>query len=201
LLYAQGRQQNKLAQPLTAAEKLEKAVDLSPKEPLYHDELAKAYSTLAIYFQQDASTSAQLKDAALVEAQIATSLSPRNVNLKRSQINILSELSAIDKNLLLQSLTIFEELKILAPTDAKVFYTLGITYDTLGERQKAIETLEKAIVLKPNYDKARFSLALLYKDEGRLKEAEGELKYILDNHLATDEKPIKEELEKLEIGK
>ncbi len=202
LLYSQGRQQNKLTQPLAAAKKLEKAVSFSPKEPLYHDELAKAYSTLAIYFwQEDASTSAQLKDAAINETQMATRLSPRNVNLKRSQINLFNELSAIDKNLILQNLTIFEELKILAPTDAKVFYTLGITYEALGERQKALETLEKAITLKPNYDKARFSLALLYKDENRPREAKSELKYILDNHLSTNEEPIKEELEKLEIGK
>jgi len=202
LLYAQGRQQNKLTQPLAAAKKLEKAVSFSPKEPLFHDELAKAYSTLAVYFwQEDASTSAQLKDAALTETQIATSLSPRNVNLKRSQVNIVSELSATDQNLLLQSLPVFEELKILAPTDAKIFYTLGMTYEALGERQKAIETLEKAIILKPNYDKARFTLALLYKDENRLEEAKNELKYILENHLAADEEPIKEELKKLEIGK
>lgn len=161
-LYAAGKKENRLSQPLSAAKKLEQAISLSPQEPLYHDELARSYATLAVYLwqQEEATTAAKLAQGALTETHKATTLSPRNLNLKRSQINVLSQLAAINPDFLLQTLPVFEDLKILAPTDAKVFYTLGITYAQLGQKQKALEVLEKAILLKPDYDKAK-----LFKQE------------------------------------
>lgn len=204
LLFARGKKEAQRGHILDSAQNLQKASRLFPKEPLYHNELAQTYASLALYFNQQENSqkeTQQLRELALVETQIATTLSPRNVSFKKNQINTINELSALKTDLLLLTLPLFDDLQILAPTDAKVFYTLALTYEALGERQKAIETLLKTIELKDNYDKARLALARIYRNEGQEQLAREQLEYILENRLAADEEPIKQELEKFENDK
>jgi tetratricopeptide (TPR) repeat protein len=51
----------------------------------------------------------------------------------------------------------------IRPSVAEVFNTLGTVHAKLGERDKAIETFERAVLLKPNYSMARFNLAQAYE--------------------------------------
>lgn len=46
----------------------------------------------------------------------------------------------------------------IAPTDAKVFYNLGVLYHHLGQKNEAIKTMEKTIKMKPNYEAAKKKL-------------------------------------------
>jgi tetratricopeptide (TPR) repeat protein len=51
----------------------------------------------------------------------------------------------------------------IRPNAAEVFNSLGTVHARLGERDKAIEAFERAILLKPNYPIARFNLAQAYE--------------------------------------
>jgi tetratricopeptide (TPR) repeat protein len=51
----------------------------------------------------------------------------------------------------------------IRPNAAEVLNSLGTVHVRLGERDKAIEAFERAVVLKPNYPMARFNLAQAYE--------------------------------------
>lgn len=57
-------------------------------------------------------------------------------------------------------------LKIL-PDRPDVLNNLGHIYKELGDRQKAIATIERAVGIRPNYPLARFNLAELYEKVNR----------------------------------
>jgi len=122
----------------------------------------------------------EMASAATDQAKIASALSPRNVNILRSEANVFIKLGNIDSSYLLSALSTLQELVPLAPTDPKVIYHLGLTYGQIGEYQKAIELLQNTVELKSNYRSARQALALLYKEEGRIDEAREQLEYILN---------------------
>ena len=67
-----------------------------------------------------------------------------------------------------------------SPTDAKLYYNLGLAYARIGQTSDAVLALEKTVELKDNYRDARFALALLYVNTGRKLDAERELRYILE---------------------
>ena len=54
---------------------------------------------------------------------------------------------------------------MLAPTDAKVMYNLGVLYKNSGQLDEAEKALKKAIELKPNYRDPYFALALTLREK------------------------------------
>jgi tetratricopeptide (TPR) repeat protein len=69
----------------------------------------------------------------------------------------------------------------LAPTDAKLWYNLGLTYARMGQLDAARETIEKTIEMKPDYERARYAHALILVDVGEKDKAIEEVEYILQN--------------------
>jgi len=92
--------------------------------------------------------------------------------------------------------TLIEAVK-LAPTEAKLFYNLGVAYLRTGDYEKASETIQKTIEMKPNYKEAHYALALIYIDKGEKEKAREELNYILTN-ISPDDTNIKRELDELQ---
>jgi len=166
LAYSEGKAASKNLEVQTAVIKLNEAIERSPAEALYHNELAETYGLIAAAFfeEKEATFSARYATAAIEESNTAFRLSPRNINIRKSRANLFSELSIIDETLLLESIKALEDIAKIAPTDAKVFYTLGSFYMRAGQNQKALESLQKALQLKPDYQKARNLLEKLEKN-------------------------------------
>jgi O-antigen ligase len=200
-LLAKGRLENDSQNFAEAHEILIKAIKLSSRESIFWDELANATTAIAISFNEsgDEKQAQELAKRAYTTSQMAVSLSPANVNLKRRHASQLIKLSAIEPRYLLDARDTLEDAIKLAPTDAQLFYNLALAYVRLGERERAIATLEETVKKKPNYGSARFALALLLIDEGETQRAKEELNYILKYISPGDVRAIKE-LEELESG-
>ena len=84
----------------------------------------------------------------------------------------------------------------LAPSDAKLFYNLALSYGRLGDYNKAIQTLEKTIEMKPNYKEARYALALFLMDEKEFLKAEEQLEYIVI-HIDPNDELVKKAVEEI----
>jgi tetratricopeptide (TPR) repeat protein len=69
----------------------------------------------------------------------------------------------------------------LAPTDAKLYYNLGIADANLGQYQLADADLKTAVDLKANYIDARIEYAALLVHLKRNDEAKAQLNYVLTN--------------------
>ena len=108
------------------------------------------------------------------------------------------KLAEIDPNFLIIASESLGETVILAPTDAKLFYNLGLTYLRIGDTKMAADTLRATINMKSNYRNARFALALIHIDNDETEKASEQLKYILEN-ISSSDKLVKQELEELEF--
>ena len=180
---------------------LQQAIDQSPQEALFYDELASQYSQLALTLAEtgDSSSSAQLAQAAWLTSNHVLELNPVHLNFYKSRAKIFIRLAQLDSGfyqLAQQTLTQAIE---LAPTDAKLYYNLGLVDDLLEEQAAAQEQLIKAIQLRPNYTQARLQLAQWLTAEQQLEEAASEYRYILDN-LEPENVLIKQQLLDLEAS-
>jgi len=188
-LFADGKLQNDLNNHSRAREVLIKAVKHSPKEALYYDELSEATSGIALSLSESANEEAaeQFALTSIGESTKAVELSPSNLNIRRNRARLFIRLSIIDPAHLVGAKETLVEAVKLAPTDAKLFYNLGLTLARLGEIDEAIDIMEKTIEMKADYRDARFARALLLIDVGQNKEAISELSYILEKINPEDE--------------
>ena len=131
------------------------AVDIFPvKNPQY---IAGFAYTASLYASgiDDKQLSSALKKESLASAALALKLSPNNLLIVRKVANTYLLLADIDQNSKNQALTVAQKLPQLAPTDPQSFFTLGKVQSALGDKQKAKESLEHALALKPNYQEAK----------------------------------------------
>ena len=196
-LYAQGKVENDSANFVKARPYLSKSIKLFPSEAIFWDELSQADAGVAVALQEESNPDAEnFANLALSESETAISLSPANVNLKRSRAGLFVKLSTISPDYLVEAKETLEDSINLAPTDAKLLYNLTLAYVRIGERDKAIEGLVKTTQMKPNYRDARFALALLYIDAGAPDRAKEELEYILTK-INPQDATVQKELEEL----
>lgn len=182
-LYATGSSYNKINRQDLAASYLYKATDLLPHQSVYVAELSKSYANLAIAYNEakQSTPAAQLMQAAIENSIKAADLSPANVNMKRVEFSVFVMLSSINPNYLFDARDVLLAAIEQAPTDAKLFYNLGLVYSRIGENDLALMTLEKSIQLKQNYKEARLAYAILLIDADKNTEARMQLEYILKN--------------------
>lgn len=182
LLFAKGKALNDAGGPVKARDELVEAIKLSPKEAIFWDELSQSDTLIAVALNE-AGESSKSKEFALVainESSNATILSPRNLNLKRNRANLFIKLSALDPNYLADARDILIDAITFAPTEAKLYYNLGLTYARLGDIDNAEKVLEKTISMKANYRDARLAYALILIDKGSREKAKEQLNYILE---------------------
>lgn len=198
LTYAKGKRLNDAGNPVAARELLVKAKNLSPNEAIYWDELADASAETAVLLFEDGQEdkSKEFAEVAIGESQKAISLSPKNVNLLRSQASMFIKLSSINEEYLLSARRALVEAVTLAPTDAHLYYNLGLTEARIGNVEDAKRILKHAVEIKENYRDARLALALLLAEEGSVAEAKEHLIYILEN-INPDDAITKQQLEEL----
>lgn len=182
-LYATGKAYNSSSKPDVATKYLTQAIELEPNQALYYGELANSYTNIALAFNQQKNNDQviQFSNLAISESDKAISLSPANVNLKRSRFGIYIMLSVINPNYLTDARDTLISAITQAPTDAKLYYNLGLTYARIGQADQAINTLKKTIELKANYKEARLAYAILLIGKKQNQAAKDQLNYILQN--------------------
>ncbi|KKR90206.1 MAG: hypothetical protein UU39_C0017G0010 [Candidatus Woesebacteria bacterium GW2011_GWD1_41_12] len=187
-LYATGSNYNKVNRQDLAVNYIFDAAKLEPNQSIYYGELARTYTNLALAYNEarQATAASQLTEAAIENSVKAVNLSPANVNMKRIEFGVFVMLSAIDPNYLLNARDVLLVAIKQAPTDAKLFYNLGLIYSRIGENDLALQTLKKTVDLKSNYKEARLAYAILLIDAEKKPEAKNELEYILTNIDPTD---------------
>ena len=198
--YSFGKAHNDAGNFADARGYMMRAVKLSPNESIFWDELSTSTAKISYFLaeQGDKENSQKLGTSAIAENERASDLSPQNVNILRNKANILIELSAMNPELMREANQVLKHAVELAPTEAKIYLNLGLTYLRMGNYDEAISTMKKTIELKPNYYNAHYALALMYVDKGEKEKAKEELNYILEKINPNDE-AVQKELNDLEI--
>jgi O-antigen ligase/Tfp pilus assembly protein PilF len=184
-LYATGYAYDHLSSPRpdVATTYLGRAIALEPYQPLYYSELANAYAELSLAFnqQKDATNTQKFAELAVSESDKTNTLAPNNFIFKMSRFGVFVMLSTVNPNYLLNAQASLIDAINEAPTYAKLYYNLGLTYDRTNQIDLSIQTLQKAVELKADYKDARLALAILLVSEKRNAEAKTQLTYILTN--------------------
>jgi putative inorganic carbon (hco3(-)) transporter len=165
-LYASGYRYNRSDLPAQAEPKLERAIELNPSEPIYHDELGSSLAALSISAMdtKNATEVARLAKASLKESDTAISISPQNVNFWKTRTKIFYTLSALDPNLNSVAIEALQKAHELSPNDPKIVYNLAILYGRGGDSGKAINLLLDAKKLKVNYRDVYTALNIFYNE-------------------------------------
>lgn len=205
--YARGYNLNRAGQYQYGYFDLADAVEKRPSEPVFLDELSYNAGVLALALdtQKEATYAAMLTKETLALSNKVVADHPNSITFWKTRIRLLNLLSNQDQKYLSLALDAAKKAKTLAPTDAKVSYTLGILYGQNREKQKAIKALQQSVNLKPDYKDAYYALALFYHDlatdkNSRVidndlqKKAIDTMQYILDN-IASDDAQAKKALE------
>lgn len=163
----------------------QKAIQLNPREALYHEQMAKIAARMAVAYQQaDASDSAQiikqLENLAVQESNKTLSMNKVHLNFYKSQAQTYLYLSYIDPRYRLKAVETLEAAIKLSPTDAKLYFNLGKLYEDLGDLTNAIDYLKKTVELKPNYRVAHSELAKAYEKVGLIDKAIAEYQFNLE---------------------
>lgn len=180
--YAKGQALLQANEYIAGATKIQEAIAYTPNQALFYDELANSYSRLAIAYAQanDATTSAQLADAAIKTSDFTLQLNNRHVNFYKTRARIFINLSQLDPSLLTEAEATLNQALELAPTDAKLMYNLGLVQISHDEIAKGEQTLLTALEMKPNYLNARLTLAKEYQKNNQIEEARKHYQYLLD---------------------
>ncbi len=199
-LFAQGKIQSDAGNFVASRDYFARAVKLSPKEATFWDELSQTSATIAVSLEEsgEKDTALQLSRSAIAESNLATSLSSANVNIKRDRAGVFIKLSVFNQEYLVSAKNALLEASRLAPTEAKIFYNLSISYLRTGDYDNAIKVMEEAVAMKPNYYDAHYALALMYIDVNEKDKAKKHLEYILTN-INKDDVNARRELEELGI--
>ncbi len=204
--YYLGSNLNKVSRYQEAYPYLQSAVLLRNDEPVFKDEISVANAVLAVAYWQnkDTQTATTLTKEAVAMSNQIVNEHPNNVLFWKTRTRVLYSLSQLNKEYLPLALEAIKQANILAPTDAKVSYNLGLLYGQNGDSKKAIEVLEKTIKMKSDYREAYYALGLFYHElaidkDGKVihpdmqEKAVKQMRYILD-HLIREDQQAKEAL-------
>lgn len=159
---------------------------LNPNEPLYTDKLATIYSKIAL------STGKQeYIDQAINYSDLTIKTSPANINFWKQRAQDYLYLSGIDTKYFSISITALTNAASLAPTDPKIFYSLGQFLETVSLTDQAIPYYQKAIELKSNYDYAYFALGKIYLAKKENNLAKENLQKTIDYSYPTNQEAKK----------
>jgi O-antigen ligase len=149
----------------SALQDLSQASIAVPNEPKYAEELSLATAQVAASLQtmNQATVAAQLAIQAESISNQTLELNPYHLNHYKTRARVFVLLAEIEPAFIEKAVETLEAATTLAPTDAKVWYNLGLLYDQTNELEKAQSAYEHTIVLKPNYEQALISLAQLFE--------------------------------------
>lgn len=184
---------------IDSVQSISSAIKLSPYEAIYYDELGSRFADIALVYanQKDENNAKRFSEKAFEEIAKAEDLSPNNLNILRNKARVAIKLSDINPVYILDAKKALEKGIQMAPTEAKLYYNLSLTYYRIGDISKTVDILKKTIELKANYKDARYAYAAILSDMGDTDQAIEQLKYILEKIDPNDSR-VQTELEKLE---
>ncbi len=187
MLYIKGKSLFAVGRYQEGLDHLTQAIQLSPSEALFYDELAMDYAQLAVAMNDtDATAAATLGQAAIDASDKAIQLNSAHLNFYKTRSRVFITLTQIDSTMLQYSAQALQVALSLAPTDAKLMYNLGIVQLGLENPVSGIEWLQKAVQAKPDYAAARIQLGDAYLAALQPEKAKTEYQYILE-HIAPND--------------
>jgi len=169
--YAYGYNLDRVQQYQQAYSYLHVAYSLRQSEPVIADEMAYNDSIMAVLLlqqgqQQKSTQSAEIaqklaQEAVVIGTKVVTD-SPNNIVFWKTQTRIYYTLAQADPQYLPLALQAIKKASELAPTDANIWYNLGVLYGQNGQIDNAIKTLAKTTELKPDYRDAFYALGIFY---------------------------------------
>jgi len=181
-LFASGKNLNQSQQYSDGVESLENAYQLGGNEGIFAEELGETYSWLSAAFSDanQASPAAIYRAAAKEKADEMIADNPHNLNFYKTKTRILATLAPQDPDLLNEAEETLIKASELAPTDPKVRYNLALIRLNQGKTDQSIVDLEQTVLMKPNYEEARMTLAKLYAIQNNPQKAIEQYRYVLD---------------------
>lgn len=143
-----------------AYQNISKSISLRPREPNYLINLATSAAKIAVLTKEQS-----FIDQAIRSSTEAVKISPANINLLKLQAQVYYYLSTIDSQHFIKTVESMIQASKLAPTDAKIPYSLGQFLESAGLIEDAIYYYQKSIELKPNYDHAYFALGKIFYEQ------------------------------------
>ena|SRR5258708_30601080 len=140
----------------SAVKDTQSAIDLSPTEAIYHNQMARIFTNVAL-------SDSRLAPYAISESDIAYNLSPRNMNIIQTRISMYLELAQFNPEYLQLAVNLIKDTIPLSPTDPKLELYLGKAYANMGQIKNAKDALKKALELKPDYQEAKKDLDIVNK--------------------------------------
>jgi len=195
--YNQGKNLATYRYILPALPYLEKAVAAYPQEYNFRAQLAETQAQIAAALDDQIKTATSSSPAQLepakrqLQALINNSLrnmdqayrqNPYHLNLLKTKAKVEINLAFIDSKYYQDALATLIKANELAPTDPKITYNIGLIYDHLGQSDQASLAFQKALDLKPNYDQARVSYITLLQEQGKIEDAQAQLKLLLADY-------------------
>ena len=147
------------------------AVKTEPTEPTYADELAINLAVLstALAAQKDSANAEQFANNAIALDNQVIENHPNDVVYLKNRVRLFYTLAQGDKKnqtaYYAEALKAIQQAALLAPTDAKISYNLGVLSGQIGDVNKGISVLQQTIKLKPDYRDAYFALGLFYHEK------------------------------------
>ncbi|MFH1840736.1 MAG: O-antigen ligase family protein, partial [Candidatus Shapirobacteria bacterium] len=150
--YANGVKLNRQQQYALAFNELQNAIELKD-EPNFRDEIAWSAANLAVAAQKQGEETLLLHliTTAKKQSDLALKTNPYHVNFWKSRAKIFYKLAEIEPENLKFAAEALTKAGLLAPTDAKIRYHLGVL---TGEKKY----LDEALHLKPNYTEVQQAL-------------------------------------------
>ena len=204
--YALGYNLDRAQQYQQAYSYLHNGFALRPGEPVFADEMAYNDAVMAVLVlqqdqQQPSTQSAEIAQKLAQEA-VTTGTKvvgdhPNNIVFWKTQTRIYYTLAQVDPQYLPLALESIKKASLLAPTDANIYYNLGVLYGQNGQIDNAIKALKKTTELKSDYRDAYYALGIFYhqaaidKSGKVIKPEENQkaidtMKYILSHISETD---------------
>ena len=173
-----------------AFSQITQSLDLSPNNPDYLITHSLAAAKMAVITKDE-----NYINQATNSAEKATSISPANINFWKQKAQVYFYLSSLNKEYFIKTAESMLQAAKLAPTDAKIYFSLGQFLESTSLPDDAAFYYQKAIDLKSNYDHAYFALGKIYFDQKKYNLAkinlEQTLKYAPTN---TDAQKLLDEL-------
>lgn len=190
IAYSTGKAMIKSGQTEAGLAYLADAVQKSPQEAIFYDELSSVYASAAVQLAEagNATDSADTAQTAILLSDNALKLNPRHLNLYKTRARVFLTLAQLDPEMLAEAERTLLVAIEKSPTDAKLWYNLGLTQQSLAKVDDAVKSLEKAVELKPDYGSARFQLAQLYESNGNFDLALTNYRYIAEFLNSNDER-------------
>src|SRR5260221_670995 len=147
-----------------AIKDVQTAIDYSPTEPIYHNQMARIFTDIALGISKENKDDAKkFVPFAISESDIAYDLSPRNMNIAQTRMSMYLELAEFNPLYLQLAVNLIKDTIPLSPTDPKLELILGKAYANMGQIKNAKEALNNALELKPDYIEAKKDLQIVEK--------------------------------------